>query len=61
MIEILIFANHIQLSDEHDCCFIYLSLYKISTFRDNLFILMQMKVNLAIYILKLILQLLLTN
>jgi len=53
VIEILIFeVNRIQLSDEYDYCFIYL---------NNLFILMQIKVNLAIYILKLILQLLLTN
>jgi len=68
VIEIFIFGvNHIQLSHEYDCCFIYLSLYKISTFSscsykiNNLFILMQIKVNFVIYILKLILQLLLTN
>jgi len=51
-------VNHIQLRDEYDCLST-LSLYKISTL-NNLFIL-QIKVNLAIYILKLILQLLLTN
>jgi len=65
MIEILIFGvNHIQLFDEYDRYFIYLSLYKISIFSsysykiNNLFILMQIKVNFAIYVLKLILQLL---
>jgi len=35
VIEILIFGvNHIQLSDEYDCCFIYLFLYKINTFKQ---------------------------
>jgi len=55
------------LSEYNMLFYLYLSLYKINTFSsclykiNNLFILMQIKINSAIYILKLILQLLLTK